>query len=73
MLDFIIDHNITNVLPIFNCNGYGQADATSGQQSPERMVAKLQAIGFTVLDIDGHDLAAIVEAIDGLGPALNSP
>ena len=30
-LDFIIDHNITNVLPIFNCNGYGQADATSGQ------------------------------------------
>ena len=28
-LDFIMDHNLTNVLPIFNCNQYGQADRKS--------------------------------------------
>ncbi|MEO1597221.1 MAG: transketolase [Planctomycetota bacterium] len=72
-LDFIIDHNITNVLPIFNCNGYGQADATSSQQSPERMVAKLQAIGFAVFDIDGHDPVAILEAIDGFKGGSEQP
>ena len=31
-LDFIMDHNLTNVLPIFNCNAYGQAGAVSEQR-----------------------------------------
>lgn len=63
-LDFIIDHKLTNVLPIFNCNGYGQADRVSGQQSPDMIAAKLRAYGFEVALIDGHEPAQIRDAVD---------
>ena len=63
-LDFIMDESLVNVLPIFNCNQYGQAGEVSTQQSPERLTAKLEAIGFEVTCIDGHDPDAIKAAID---------
>ncbi|MEM7622622.1 MAG: transketolase [Planctomycetota bacterium] len=63
-LDFIIDNALTNVLPIFNCNEWGQAARVSGQQSPEVIAAKLEATGFEVKTIDGHAPAAIMEAFD---------
>jgi transketolase len=63
-LDFIIDHRLTNVLPIFNCNAFGQADRVSEQQSPQVLRTKLEAIGFTAHDIDGHDPAQIKEALE---------
>ena len=63
-LDFIVDHALTNVLPIFNCNGYGQADKVSPQQSPERLAARLQAAGYHVESIDGHNPEAIKKAFD---------
>ena len=63
-LDFIMDHHLTNVLPIFNCNSYGQAGAVSEQQSPERLSAKLEAFGYEVATIDGHDPNAIKAAFD---------
>ena len=63
-LDFIMDYNLTNVLPIFNCNSYGQAGAVSEQQSPERLASKLEAFGYEVSTIDGHDPNAIKGAFD---------
>jgi transketolase len=63
-LDFIMDHNLTNVLPIFNCNQYGQAGVVSEQQSPERLTAKLKAYGFEVATIDGHSPNEIKAAFD---------
>jgi len=60
----MMDHNLTNVLPIFNCNSYGQAGAVSAQQSPERLTAKLEATGFEVSTIDGHNPDAIKAALD---------
>ncbi len=63
-LDYVIDRNLNNVLAIFNCNGYGQADRVSEQQSPDRMTAKLEAYGFDVRVIDGHDPAQITQAFD---------
>jgi len=54
-LDYIMDHKLTNVLPIFNCNGFGQTDRVSEQQSPDRMKAKLEAYGYEVKMIDGHN------------------
>jgi transketolase len=63
-LDFIIDHQLTNVCTIFNCNDYGQAGRVSGQQGPEVMVHKLQAFGFEVIDIDGHAPNQIKDALD---------
>ena len=63
-LDFIIDYGLANVLPIFNCNSYGQAGAVSRQQSPEVIAAKLEATGFEVSIIDGHNPTAIKETFD---------
>ncbi|MHC4447156.1 MAG: transketolase, partial [Planctomycetota bacterium] len=63
-IDFIVDHKLSNVLPIFNCNGYGQADKVSPQQSPEVLAKKLEAAGLTVIKIDGHAPLAIREAFD---------
>ena len=63
-LDYIIDHKLDNVLPIFNCNDYGQAGSVSDQQSAEKIAARLSAAGYTVQTIDGHDPDAIKEAFD---------
>ncbi len=63
-LDFIVDHQLDNVLPIFNCNEYGQADRVSSQQSAETLARKLEAFGFEVDLIDGHNPAEIKASID---------
>ncbi|MBL8747043.1 MAG: hypothetical protein JNK58_11900, partial [Phycisphaerae bacterium] len=63
-LDYIVDHKLTNVLPIFNCNGYGQVEKVSGQQSPETLKAKLEAYGYAVTVIDGHAPSQIKAALD---------
>ncbi len=66
-LDFIIDHHLVNVVPIFNCNGQGQADYVSKQQSAETLARKLEAFGYDVRTIDGHDPAAIDAALGTAG------
>ncbi len=63
-VDFAVDHHLNNVLAIFNCNGYGQADKVSDQQSAERIAAKLEAAGWIVKNIDGHAPAQIKAAFD---------
>lgn len=63
-MDFIIDHGLNNVLAIFNCNEFGQAGRVSGQQSPEKLAAKLEAFGFEVVTIDGHHPGQIRDALD---------
>ncbi|MCH7601413.1 MAG: transketolase [Planctomycetes bacterium] len=63
-LDFIIDHKLANVLPIFNCNGYGQADKVAGGQFPETLKKKLEAYGYHVALIDGHEPEQIKKAFD---------
>lgn len=63
-LDFVVDRKLSNVLPIFNCNAYGQAGRVSDQQSPERMAKKLEAAGLHVRTIDGHDPKQIKKAFD---------
>lgn len=63
-LDFIVDHKLTNVLPIFNCNGYGQADRVSVQQGTDKLAAKLKAFGFEVIEVDGHHPGQIKQAFE---------
>lgn len=62
-LDFIVDHNLTAVRAIFNCNGLGQSDAVSPQQSLTVLQAKLAAFGFDVKVIDGHDWNQVFDAL----------
>lgn len=63
-VDFIVDHKLTNVCAIFNCNNEGQAGYVSPQQSAETLSKKLAAFGWEVVSIDGHDPAAISAALD---------
>ncbi len=63
-VDLMVDRKCANVLPIFNCNGYGQADKVSHQQSAERLAKKLEAAGIdNVAVIDGHDPDSIRKAL----------
>ncbi|MEP0843952.1 MAG: transketolase [Phycisphaerae bacterium] len=66
-LDFLVDHQLTRVGVIFNCNGQGQADYVSPQQSAEVLAAKLAAFGLEVEVIDGHSVAAISRALSKVG------
>lgn len=63
--DFIVDHKLTSVCAIFNCNGQGQATHVSPQQSAERVAGKLAAFGWIVKTIDGHDPDEIEAALAG--------
>ncbi|MCY4530236.1 MAG: transketolase [Chloroflexi bacterium] len=62
-VDFIVDYGLNSVCPIFNCNGFGQSDPVSSQQSPEVIAAKLRGGGFDVAVIDGHDPVAVRDAL----------
>ncbi len=62
-IDFIKDHALTAVCPIFNCNVYGQSDKVSPQQSAETTAKKLEAAGYDVLTINGHLPSQILDAL----------
>jgi len=66
--DFIADYKLTNVTPIFNCNRLGQAGYVSPQQSPENIARKLEAYNVAAVVVDGHDVAAIHEALNTTDP-----
>jgi transketolase len=72
-LDFIMDQKLSNVLAIFNCNEYGQADRVSKQQSSAVTRAKLEALGFNVTEIDGHAPAQIKTAMDEFAKISANP
>lgn len=62
--DFIVDQKLTNICAIFSCNGHGQADSVSPQQSADALVRKLEAFGWDARETDGHDPAALSGALD---------
>ncbi|MCL2700127.1 MAG: transketolase [Phycisphaerae bacterium] len=70
-LDFIIDHKLTAVRVIFNANGQAQSDYVSPQQSAEALTKKLEAFGFDVKVIDGHNFDEIMPALTA--PATDKP
>src|SRR5579864_5503784 len=64
--DFVVDHALTNVIPIFNCNELAQSDYVSPQQSYQGLSRKLEAFGFIVREVDGHDPHDINDAFSEL-------
>jgi transketolase len=65
-MDFIVDHDLTNCVPIFNCNELAQSDWVSAQQSAEVLAKKAEAFGFVARVIDGHDPEQISKALSEL-------
>ncbi len=72
-VDFIKDHDLKAVCTIFNCNVYGQSDQVSPQQSAETTAKKLQAAGYEVLTIDGHNPTQILDALSRHAQAQFDP
>jgi len=72
-VDFLRDHGLKNVCPIFNCNEYAQSGAVSAQQGPGATAAKLEAAGFTTVTVDGHNPAAIQQALSTHAQAAPDP
>ncbi len=72
-IDFIKDHGLTAVCPIFNCNLYAQSDQVSPQQNAETIVGKLEAYGFKPLVIDGHAPSAISQALSEHARTMYDP
>ena len=69
--DFLLDHALTNVVPIFNCNDLGQSDYVSPQQSYQVTAKKLEAYGFVVRVINGHDPQQICDALKEVNVVKN--
>jgi LAO/AO transport system ATPase len=67
-LDYIVDRKLRNVLPIFNCNDYGQADRVSNPQHAETHARKLEAAGFDVILVEtvgvGQSEVAVSNMVD---------
>lgn len=72
-VDFIKDHRLTSVCAIFNCNQLAQSDAVSPQQSAQAIAAKLEASGYEVLVIDGHNPSAIRDALSAHAQKMHDP
>lgn len=70
-MDFIADHALINVVPIFNCNELAQSDWVSPQQSAETLAKKAEAYGFIARIIDGHDPKQIADVLRELNVVRN--
>lgn len=62
-MDFIADQKLTNVVAIFNCNTLGQSDYVAKPERWEQLQRKAEAFGWRTVVIDGHDPAAIEQAL----------
>ena len=62
-LNFIVDHKLTAVRAVFNCNGLAQSDYVSPRESYPNLAAKLEAFGWEVRVIDGHNWDEVFAAL----------
>jgi transketolase len=72
-VDFLRDHDLKAVCPIFNCNVWAQTAKVSTQQLASTTKAKLEAAGYDVLEIDGHQPTAIKDALSAHAQASFDP
>jgi transketolase len=55
----IIDENIVNVKTIVNANGWG----AYGKIELKRLMKRIKAFGFKVIEVDGHNTEKIISAL----------
>ncbi len=58
------DQKLANICAIVDCNRLGQSGPTMHQHNTERYKQKFEAFGWYALVIDGHDTAAIIDALE---------
>lgn len=62
-------YELGNLVAIVDANGLSGSGPTSGAMNIEPLGERFASFGWTVREIDGHDVAAVVETLDGLPPA----
>jgi transketolase len=61
---FAAQRELDNLVAIVDRNGIGSLDYTTNYTSLEPFADKWRAFGWRVLEVDGHDHAAILEAVE---------
>jgi len=61
-------YRLGNLVAVVDANGLSGSGPTSGAMNIEPLGERFAAFGWTVREIDGHDLAAVVDTLDGLPP-----
>ncbi|MEX0426735.1 transketolase [Nocardioides sp. DS6] len=61
-------YELGNLVAIVDANGLSGSGPTSGAMNIEPLGERFAAFGWTVREIDGHDVDAVVETLDGLPP-----
>lgn len=59
---FASHYKLDNLCAIFDINRLGQSEPTSLQHNIDIYEARAKAFGFETIVVDGHDVAALVEA-----------
>jgi transketolase len=62
-----------NLVAIVDANGQGQCGATMSAGDPAKLAARIRAIGWHTIDIDGHDVGQIHAAYAEAGAASSQP
>lgn len=62
-MDFIAEHELTNVVAIFNSNEIAQSDYVAPAQTADHLAAKAEAFGWKVAVVDGHNPSDLVDAL----------
>ncbi len=66
-------HRVANLTAMVDYNKVQQSGAVGDMVSVEPLADKWRAFGWTVRECDGHDMAAVVDALDGLPYAPDAP
>jgi len=62
-----------NLVAIIDVNGWQMTGPTADHDSADRFAEKWSAFGWETVDVDGHDLPALVEALAGERAAEGTP
>ena len=57
-------HKLDNLCAFTDVNGFGQSRATQWNHDLEAIASRYRAFGWHAITIDGHDMAAILKALD---------
>lgn len=70
---FAAHHSLDNVIAIVDHNGLQIDGACSEVMCLGEVASKFRAFGWVVIEVDGHDAAALVDALEAARATTNSP
>ncbi|XP_064605148.1 transketolase-like [Liolophura sinensis] len=63
-LAFCSYYKLDNIVAVFDINRLGQSDPTSVQHDMDCYKIRLEALGWNVVVVDGHDVSALAKALE---------